>query len=87
MWEFDGKVYGYTIEVSSNNVHWSTVVNKKNNTNTSQTQQDFFKCICTICSDDGYKLSSGCWASFWEFKVFVSSTNDVDQAEAITERV
>lgn len=35
MWEFDGKTYGYTINVSPDNVYWSTAVNKGNNTSTS----------------------------------------------------
>jgi len=83
MWEFDGKPYGYTIEVSPDNVHWSTAVNKRNNTNTSQTQQDIFTAYARYVRITVTQLSSGCWASFWEFKVFVSSTSSVDQVEAI----
>jgi beta-galactosidase len=83
MWEFDGKTYGYTIEVSPDNVHWSTAVNKRNNTNTSQTQQDIFSADARYVRITATQLSSGCWASIWEFKVFVSSTSGVDQVEVI----
>jgi beta-galactosidase len=82
-WEFDGKAYGYTIEVSPDNVHWSTAINKRNNTNTSQTQQDSFNSFSRYVRITVTQLSSGCWASFCEFKVFVKSTSGVDQAEAI----
>jgi hypothetical protein len=83
MWESDGKAYGYTIEVSPDNIHWSTAVNKSNNTNTSQTQQDIFHSFSRYVRITVTQLSSGCWASFWEFKVFVSSTSSVAQGNVI----
>lgn len=83
MWESDGKAYGYTIEVSPDNVHWSTAVNKRNNTNTSQTQQDIFHSYSRYVRITVTQLASGCWASFWEFKVFVSTTTSVAQSEVI----
>jgi hypothetical protein len=83
MWESDGKAYGYTIEVSPDNVHWSTAVNKRNNTNTSQSQQDIFHSFSRYVRITVTQLSSGCWASFWEFKVFVSTTSSVAQSEVI----
>jgi len=83
MWESDGKAYGYTIEVSPDNVHWSTVVNKRNNTITSQTQQDIFNSFSRYVRITATQLSSGCWASFWEFKVFMSPTSIVDQTEIV----
>jgi hypothetical protein len=83
MWEFDGKMYGYIIEVSADNVYWNTVVDKRNNTNTSQTQQDIFNANARYVRITVTQLSSGCWASFWEFKVFVLSTSGVDQVEVI----
>ena len=79
MWEFDGQRYRYNIAVSSDNVQWKVVVNKSNNTLTSQTQQDLFTADniryvrITITG-----LASGCWASFWEFKVFITSTTGVE---------
>jgi hypothetical protein len=79
MWEFDGQIYRYNIAVSSDNVQWKVVVNKSNNTLTSQTQQDLFTADnvryvrITITG-----LASGCWASFWEFKVFISSLTGVE---------
>ena len=84
MWEFDGQMYGYVIEVSPDDVHWSTVVDKRNNTSTAQTQQDIFTASSVRYARITItQLSAGCWASFWEFKVFVSSTTGVDQGEAI----
>ena len=82
MWEFDGQNYKYVIQVSSDNSQWKTAVNKINNTSTSQIQQDIFSAKSvryvriTITG-----LSAGCWASFWEFKVFTSPTTDVEQSE------
>jgi hypothetical protein len=79
MWEFDGQIYRYNIAVSSDNVQWKVVVNKSNNTLTSQTQQDLFTADnvryvrITITG-----LASGCWASFWEFKVFISSLTGIE---------
>jgi len=83
MWEFDGQVYGYMIEVSPDNIHWSTAVSKKNNTNTSQTQQDSFNSISRYIRITVTQLSSGCWASFWEFKVFMSPTSEVEHGETV----
>jgi hypothetical protein len=84
MWEFDGQSYGYVVELSTDNVHWSTSVNKRNNTSTSQTQQDIFTARGQYVRITITRLPSGCWASFWEFKVLVSSTSGVDQGELIT---
>jgi len=84
MWEFDGQRYGYIISVSSDNVSWKTVVNKSNNNNFDQVQQDLF-----TASSVRYvrititQLSSGNWASFWEFRVFVLSATDVDEIDEI----
>jgi len=81
-WEFDGQNYKYLIEVSKNNSTWSTVVDKRSTTLTDQTQLDLFTAVAvryvriTIT-----QLSSGCWASFWEFKVFTSPTSEVQQNE------
>jgi beta-galactosidase len=83
MWEFDGKAYGYTIEVSPDNIHWSTAVSKKNNTNTSQTQQDSFNSFSRYIRITVTQLTSGCWASFWEFKVFMSPTSEVEHGETV----
>jgi hypothetical protein len=82
-WEVDGQVYGYMIQVSSNNVIWNTVVDKRNNTSTSQIQQDVFSANARYVRIMVTKLASVCWASFWEFKVFVSSTSSVDQVEVV----
>jgi hypothetical protein len=84
MWEFDGQSYGYVIEVSADNVHWSTSVNKRNSTSTSQTQQDTFTARGQYVRITITRLPSGSWASFWEFKVLVSTASGVDQGELIT---
>jgi len=82
-WEFDGQAYGYIIQTSLNGTFWSTVVDKSNNTSTSQIQQDIFSANARYVRIMVTKLASGCWASFWEFKVFVSSANGVNQVELI----
>lgn len=84
MWEFDGTTYGYVIQVSSDNVLWTTVVDKRSNTSTAQTQQDMFtarsvRYVRIMIT----QLSAGSWASFWEFKVFVSPTSGVEHGEVI----
>jgi len=83
MWEFDGQNYRYLIEVSKDDITWSTAVDKRSTTLTDQTQQDSF-----IANDARYvritvtQLSPGCWASFWEFQVFTPpATTDVQQTE------
>lgn len=70
-WEFNNKVYKYKIEVSADNINWTLVLDKSNNTSTSQTQKDNFNAnsirfIRTTITG----LDAGCWASFYEFKVF-----------------
>jgi len=83
MWEVDGQSYGYAIGVSSDNVHWNTVVNKGSNASTSQTQQDIFTAVARYVRITITGLSSGCWASFWEFKVLVLTTTGISQEEVI----
>ncbi len=84
MWEFDGQNYKYIIQASSDNINWNTVVDKNNNTSTAQTRQDIFDPISaryvriTITG-----LPSGDWASFWEFRVYVSALTSVEQQSEI----
>jgi beta-galactosidase len=83
-WEFDGRSYKYIIQVSTDNSPWTNVVDKNNNTSIAQTQQDIFtpvsaRYVRIIVTG----LPSNTWASFWEFKVFVSSTTNVEQSELI----
>ncbi|MDP4182681.1 MAG: glycoside hydrolase family 2 TIM barrel-domain containing protein, partial [Bacillota bacterium] len=42
MWEKDGSNYKYKIEVSSDNINWTTAADKSNGTSTDQTQRDNF---------------------------------------------
>jgi len=71
MWEF-ARAYKYRIDVSSDGVRWTTVVNKTNNTDTSQIQSVSFnsnyKRYVRITVTGG--LDSHHWASFYEFRVF-----------------
>ena len=82
-WEFDGKNYKYKIEASTDDSNWKNVVDKTNNTITSQTQQDTFPSVSaryvriTVTG-----LDANTWASFWEFKVFASTTTGVEQSES-----
>jgi beta-galactosidase len=83
MWESDGQVYGYKIEASLDNVYWSIIVDKRSNTNTSQTQQDVFSALARYVRITITQLSSGCWASFWEFKAFMTPVNEVEKSEVL----
>ncbi len=70
VWEF-ARAYKYRIEVSSDNVNWTTAVNKTSNTDTSQTQTSSFTAnsqrYVRITVTGG--LDSTHWASFYEFRV------------------
>jgi hypothetical protein len=84
MWEFDGRTYGYVIQVSPDNVLWTTVVDKRSNTNTAQTQQDAFtprsaRYVRIMIT----QLSAGCWASFWEFRVLASPLGGIEKDNEI----
>jgi hypothetical protein len=75
MWEFDGRVYQYRIEVSSNGTSWSTVVDKTGNTSSAQTQRDEFSANGRYVriTVTGLQASPLTWASFYEFRVFGTS--------------
>jgi alpha-L-fucosidase len=75
MWEFDGRVYQYRIEVSSNGTSWSTVVDKTGNTSSAQTQRDEFSASGRYVrlTVTGLPASPTTWASFYEFRVFGTS--------------
>jgi hypothetical protein len=72
-WEFDEKVYKYVVEGSPDNEKWTTLSDQSNTTVSKQTQ--------TLTFDkpaEGIRyvriritgLDDGCWASFFEVKVF-----------------
>jgi hypothetical protein len=69
MWEFNGRTYQYIVEVSTDNVSWTTVVS---NTTTSQTQADSFTATAQYVriTVTGVQASPATWASFYEFRVF-----------------
>jgi hypothetical protein len=71
MWEFDGTVYNYTVEVSTDDSNWNTVVNKSNNPDTAQTQTDSFSANARYVRITITSLpSTDVWASFFEFEVY-----------------
>jgi len=70
MWEFSGRVYGYKIEVSTDNTNWTLVVNKTNNTSTAQVQSDSFNATARYVRITVTSLQDRTWASFYEFRVF-----------------
>ena len=83
-WEYDGRSYKYIIQVSTDSSPWKTVVDKNNNTSTSQTQQDIFTAVpARYVRIIVTGLPSSTWASFWEFQVFSSSATGVEQSESI----
>jgi hypothetical protein len=75
LWEAAGRVYHYKIEVSTDNATWSLAADKTNNTSTSQSQADNFSASnaryvrITVSS-----VSTGDWASFFEFEVYSTTT-------------
>jgi cytochrome c peroxidase len=69
-WEMSGKVYKYKIETSPDNTNWTLVADKTNNTSTAQIQTDSFTGTARYVRITITGLDAGCWASFFEFKVF-----------------
>ena len=67
IWESDGATYQYTVAVSTNNVNWTTVVNKAANPSTAQDQTDVFLATARYVR---ITVTGGSWASFNEFRVF-----------------
>ncbi len=72
MWEFNGRVYQYRVDVSTNNTSWTTVVDKTANTSTAQVQDDSFSATARYVriTITGLPASPTTWASFYEFRVF-----------------
>lgn len=68
-WEFDGKLYKYKIEVSSDRVNWQVALDKTVNTVTTQVQQESFNVdnarYVRVTITDHQS-----WPSFYEFKAF-----------------
>ncbi len=84
-WEFDGRNYKYIIQVSPDNSSWKTVVDKNDNTSIAQAQQDIFTpSSARYVRITVTGLPSATWASFWEFKVFVSSLTGIEQSVIVS---
>jgi len=74
-WEFPAKVYQYKIEVSSDNVSWTSAVDKLENSKNEQIQSDSFTANARYVRLIFTGLDSGCWASMFSFKVFGAEQN------------
>jgi|GEM_PF-2007818 len=74
IWEFGGRVYKYRIDVSSDNINWTTAVDKTGNQSTLQVQNDVFNASGRYVRITITGLENGTWASLWEFKVFTDTS-------------
>ena len=70
MWAQDGQAYKYTLDVSNDNVNWTTKINKTGNSNKSQVQTDYFVANARYVRISVTGLPSGVTASIKDFKVF-----------------
>ena len=70
MWAQDGQAYKYTLDVSNDNVNWTTKINKTGNSNNSQVQTDYFVANARYVRVSVTGLPSGVTASIKDFKVF-----------------
>ncbi|GMQ65106.1 discoidin domain-containing protein [Vallitalea maricola] len=69
-WEFN-KVYKYKIEVSPDDINWLMVADETNNTISKQIQtNDFNIDSIRYVRITITETENGCWASFYDFKVF-----------------
>lgn len=69
MWEY-ARNYKYKVEVSTDNISWTLVVDKTKNTGSAQTQKDSFTITARYVRITVTGLPSFTWASFYEFRVF-----------------
>lgn len=75
IWEF-ARNYKYKVETSTDNASWSLKVDKTSYTGTAQTQTDNFSATARYIriTVTGLVTSPATWASFYEFRVFGTST-------------
>ncbi|MFC0434322.1 alpha-L-fucosidase [Kutzneria buriramensis] len=69
-WEFPGKTYRYRIEGSTDGRTWSTVVDRTNNSDTSQVHTLPFTATARHLRVTVTGLDTGCWASIREFQAY-----------------
>ena len=82
IWEFAGKVYKYKIETSLDNISWTLRVDKTGSTSTDQIIRDNFTANnVRYVKISVTGLDSGCWASFWDYKVFGTVVGDILDTE------
>ncbi|MDQ0877740.1 hypothetical protein QFZ77_006399 [Paenibacillus sp. V4I3] len=81
MWAQDGQAYKYTIDVSNDNVNWTTKINKTGNSNFSQVQYDYFVATARYVRVTVTGLPSGVTASIKEFKVFGETGDTLTMAQ------
>ncbi|GMQ60363.1 hypothetical protein AN1V17_47630 [Vallitalea sediminicola] len=70
VWEYDGNVYKYKIDVSTNDSDWINVIDKTNNTSNNQLQEDDFLATARYVRITITGLEDDCWASIKEFEIF-----------------
>ena len=70
MWEKSGVIYKYRVQTSTDNVNWTTRVDKTSNTSTAQIQSHSFSATARYARIYVTSLPSGTWASLYEFRVF-----------------
>lgn len=69
MWEKSGVVYNYTVEISNDDLSWSTAIDKTANTATTQTQADAFRGSARYVRITVTGLPRSSYASIFEFRV------------------
>lgn len=71
MWEFSGRTYNYLVEVSVDSINWATLLDKQNNTDTSQVQTSavFTRAIQYIRITVISSQPENTWASFFEVRI------------------
>lgn len=68
IWEFDGKKYGYEIQISDDGETWTTVIDKNDNPSRDQFQEDRFNASARYVRINSTYLEYG-YFSFFDFKV------------------
>ena len=72
VWERQGAVYRYVIDVSDDGAAWHRVIDKSATRSSVQTSWDLWKARARYVRVTVTGLEPGLWASFWEFRLFGS---------------
>lgn len=87
MWEFNNKVYDYKLEVSDDDNNWSMLLDKTENTSSNQIQEESFTGSGRYVRLTVTDLQVGCWASFFELKIYGTAIADTEAPSAPTNLV